>query len=185
MPGSDDEFSDLEDIENDSDDDDTSSTPIVPPNQSSTSATLPSWSPTLTPVNVTPFTSHVGPKVAIPESPSDTFQLNQMFTPAFLDAIVKQTNLYAKEVMGEDKYESWEKVTQVELKAYLGFVSSVGSLPLMITEAKIKIFTTFQWQTGFREIGFGRSPGTSILPTTALLFQEGHLDMTGWERCVW
>ena len=116
MPGSDDEFSDLENVD---DDDDTSSTPIAPPNPSSTSTSLPSWSATLTPANVAPFTSHVGPKVTIPESPSDTFQL--MFTPSFLDAIVEQTNLYAKEVMGEDKYESWEKVTQEELKAYLGF----------------------------------------------------------------
>ena len=98
MPGSDDEFGDLEDIENDSDDDDTSCTPTAPPTQSSTSATLPSWSATPTSeYNTLHFPCW--PKVAIPDSPSDTFQL--MFTPAFLDTIVEQTNLHAKEVMGE------------------------------------------------------------------------------------
>ena len=46
--------------------------------------------------------SPVGPKVEIPRSPSDAFEL--IFTPAFLDTIVERSNLYAKEVMGEDKY---------------------------------------------------------------------------------
>ena len=83
MPGSDDEFSDLEDIEDiddDNDDNDSLDTPNPPPpNQNSASDTLPTWSTTLTPVTVPPFTSPVGPKVPIPESPSDTFEM--MFTP--------------------------------------------------------------------------------------------------------
>ena len=93
MPGSDDEFIDLEDIENDSDDDDdTSCTPTAPPTQTSTSATLPSWSATPTSVNVAPFTSHVGPKVATPDSPSDTFQL--MFTqPSWTPLWSKPTSM--------------------------------------------------------------------------------------------
>ena len=39
---------------------------------------------------------------------------------------MEQTNLYAKEVMGEEKYQSWENVTQEELKAYLGFCVLMG-----------------------------------------------------------
>ena len=125
MPGSDDEFSDLEDIEDIDDDNDSLDTPNPPPpNQNSASDTLPSWSTTLTPVTVPPFTSPVGPKVPIPESPSDTFEM--MFTPAFLDTMVQQSNLYAKEVMGDEKYTTWEKITTDELKAYLGFCILMG-----------------------------------------------------------
>ena len=43
--------------------------------------------------------SPVGPKVDIPESPCDTFEL--LFTPTLLDDIIEQSNLYAKEVMGD------------------------------------------------------------------------------------
>ena len=66
----------------------------------------------------------MGPKVNIPESPADTFEL--LFTPAFLGDIVEQSNLYAKEVMGEEWYSSWDKITTEELKAYLGFYILMG-----------------------------------------------------------
>lgn len=68
--------------------------------------------------------SPVGPTVAIPESPSEVFEL--MFTPSLMDAIVEQTNRYAKEVMGGEKYDAWDKVTTEELKAYLGFCILMG-----------------------------------------------------------
>ena len=88
MPGSDDEFSDLEEVcledaENDNDDDDNGSVtlPQPPPTdtQGSSMDALLCWTSTLTPTTIMPFTSSVGPKVAIPDSPSDIFQL--MFTP--------------------------------------------------------------------------------------------------------
>ena len=158
MPGSDDEFSDLEDMEDDDNNDDnrvhysslhpppgsfsdpsspngaTGSTP--PPSGAAGSApspndapgsgsdTLPCWSSTPTPFTISPFSSPVGPKVNIPESPADTFEL--LFTPAFLGDIVEQSNLYAKEVMGEERYSSWDKITTEELKAYLGFCILMG-----------------------------------------------------------
>ena len=112
MPRSDD---DLEDIDDDDDDNtDNSDQPNTQPKtsspppgntQASNSDTLPNWCPDLTPVTIHPFTSPVGPKLDIPESPSD--MLKQLFTPAFLDTIAQQSNLYTKEVMGEDKYKSW------------------------------------------------------------------------------
>ena len=42
-----------------------------------------------------------------------------------MDEMVEQSNLYAKEVMGEETYATWEKITQ-ELKAYLGFSVLMG-----------------------------------------------------------
>ena len=137
MPGSDNEFSDLEDVEEDDNAYDTDSgdeiatptpptPPTPPPRQtpSSNSDTLPTWSSTLKPVTIQPFTSPVGPKVAIPDSPSGTFDM--LFTPALMDTIVEQSKLYAKEVMGDDKYSSWVKITREELKAYLGFCILMG-----------------------------------------------------------
>ena len=39
-----------------------------------------------------------------------------MFTPDLLDDMVEQTNLYAKEVMREEKYSAWSKITREELR---------------------------------------------------------------------
>ena len=50
----------------------------------------------------------------IPETASKVFEL--MFTLSFMDMIVKQSNLYAKQVMGDEKYASWEKITREELR---------------------------------------------------------------------
>ena len=122
MPGSDDEFSDLEedvyleDIEDDDDDNRVHYSSLHPPPGSSSNAatgstpppsgavgsapspndapgsssdTLPCWSSTPTPFTIPPFSSPVGPKVDIPESPADTFEL--LFTPSFLGDIVEQS----------------------------------------------------------------------------------------------
>ena len=100
--------------------------PQLSPNdtRSSISGSLPSWSSNLTPITIPLFSSPVGPTVDIPESPIDTFDL--MFMPDLLDDMVQQTNLYAKEVMGEEKYSAWNKVTSEELRAYLGFSILMG-----------------------------------------------------------
>ena len=45
-----------------------------------------------------------------------------------------QTNLYAKQVMGEEKYEDWEKVGVQELKAYIGFSILMGLVQLPAIE---------------------------------------------------
>ena len=55
----------------------------------------------------------------VPETASEVFDL--MFTPSLMDTIVEESNLYAKQVMGEEKYACWEKITREELRAYLGF----------------------------------------------------------------
>ena len=60
----------------------------------------------------------------VPETASEVFDLT--FTPSFMDMIVEQSNLYAKQVMGEEKYASWEKISREELGAYLGFCILMG-----------------------------------------------------------
>ena len=60
----------------------------------------------------------------VPETALEVFDL--MFTPSLMDKIVEQSNLYAKQVMGEEKYATWEKISQEELKAYLGFCILMG-----------------------------------------------------------
>ena len=131
MSGSEDEFDDVEDadLENGEDDDEDENKSAAPPhlppsNSSSSSDTLPCWSPTLTPVTIPPFCSPVGPTIDIPESPIDT--LDPMFTPDLVDDMVEKSNRYAKEVMGEEKFSVWTKVTREELRAYLGFCVLMG-----------------------------------------------------------
>ena len=68
-----------------------SSAPSIPPTQ---------WSSILSSVSINDFMSPIGPTIAVPESPSEVFEL--MFTPSLMDTIVEQTNLYAKQVMGDD-----------------------------------------------------------------------------------
>ena len=132
MPGSDDEFSDCDLDENEDNGDNNDDITGVPttsqPQQVNSGASStpppPQWSSLLNSISISDFTSPVGPTVAIPESPSEVFEL--MFTPSLMDAIVEQTNLYAKEVMGGEKYDAWDKVTTDELKAYLGFCILMG-----------------------------------------------------------
>ena len=95
-----------------------SSTPPSPPSSS------PQWSSSLNSVSISDFTSPVGPTVTIPECPLEVFE--RMFTPSLMDAIVEQTNLYAKEVIRGEKYDAWYKVTTEKLKAYFGFCILMG-----------------------------------------------------------
>ena len=132
MPGSEDEFSDcdLEDEDEDEDENDVSvGEQTTPPSSAqqanSTAPALPTdWSSNLTSLTIGDFNSPVGPTVPIPETASEVFDL--MFTPSFMDMIVEQSNLYAKQVMGDEKYASWEKITREELRAYLGFCVLMG-----------------------------------------------------------
>ena len=146
MSRSEDEFSDcdLDENENDEDNDEdidkpTSSQPqqttssvssqSSPPPASLQTSPPPQWSSILSSISISDFTLPVGPTVAVPESPSEVFEL--MFTPSLMDTIAKQTNLYAKEVMGDKRFATWEKVTGDELKAYLGFciLMEINRLP--------------------------------------------------------
>ena len=64
----------------------------------------------------------------IPCSVLETFYL--LFTRELLQYIVDQTNLYAQQCMGEDKYATWNKVTFEELNAFIGFMILMGLVQL-------------------------------------------------------
>lgn len=85
-----------------------------------------SWSSDPSPLNTAPFTQPVGPTVNVPDSVVSGFGL--LFTDEI--CAYNQTNMYAKEVLGE-KYDSWDKVTVEELRAYFGFMILMVSLPAL------------------------------------------------------
>lgn len=85
-----------------------------------------SWSTTLSPLDIAPFTQSIGPAVAIPHSQLETFNL--FFTDGICSFIVQQSNLYAEQVLG-DKYGDLEPITTQELRAYFGFMLLMGLYP--------------------------------------------------------
>ena len=64
----------------------------------------------------------------LPESPSEIFSL--FFTPTIMSNIVEESNKYAKQMMGEEKYAKWTPITERELKAYFGFCILMGIVSL-------------------------------------------------------
>ena len=87
------------------------------------------WSSILEKVTITPFQHKVGPEVTVPSSPLGTFFL--FFTTSIIQHIVQETNRYAAECMGQEKYETWQKVTADEITAFMGFMilMSIVHLP--------------------------------------------------------
>ena len=51
-----------------------------------------------------------------------------------MDDMVHQSNLYAEQLMGVEKYREWEKITTTELRAYLGFAILMGMVHLPAVE---------------------------------------------------
>ena len=77
------------------------------------------WTELLTQVPVKDFTSTTGPTVNIPQSPLEVFKL--FFLDDLLDSIVEESNRYAAQVMGDERYREWTKV-----KAFFGFSILMG-----------------------------------------------------------
>ena len=149
MEGSDNEFCNIEDVggydSNDElhDDASLSEDPTAPPDDDVLDSTIdpdsdmdsaaadsePQWTTTLKRNTVSSFSSYVGPAVSISKSPMEVFQL--FFIPELLDMIVKETNNYAKLVMGDEKFSKWSKMDVAELKALLGFkiLMAMNNLP--------------------------------------------------------
>ena len=143
MEGSDDEFSDLGEVEEDEDDDNlfpTTSSPCSSEVHTSPSCITPtspsithhnthtptntdnctSWSSILNPVTIKPFRSPVGPTIPISASPLEVFQL--FFSEDLMENIVRECNRYASQVMGDEKFQEWRAMNVDELKAFLGFI---------------------------------------------------------------
>ena len=85
------------------------------------------WSSTLKRVEVKSFEQHVGPQVVVPCSSVGAFFF---FTRTLLEYIVLESNKYALKCMGQEKYDSWEKITVDELTAFLGFMLLMGIVRL-------------------------------------------------------
>ena len=86
------------------------------------------WSEKLTGISISPFTEACGPKVPIPSSVLGIFSL--FFTSQILEYIVAQSNQFALECMGGEKFASWTKITVEELQAYMGFILLMGLVKL-------------------------------------------------------
>ena len=80
------------------------------------------WSPVATRVDVQSFTEPIGPTVALPDNPLDTFLL--LFTPTIIEHIVRETNRYAQQCLANTDKEWATNAT--EMKAYLGFCILMG-----------------------------------------------------------
>ena len=86
------------------------------------------WSDTLEEVKVKEFKSPTGPTVPVPCSILETFFL--LFTRDLIQYIADQTNLYAQQCMGPEKYADWTKVTPEEINAFFGFMILMGLVQL-------------------------------------------------------
>ena len=86
------------------------------------------WSSSLTSVSVKPVEHPTGPTVPVPCSVSGIFSLS--FTEDLWWYIVAQTNLYAQQCIGEEKYTRWDKVIVEEMKAFYGFTILMGMVRL-------------------------------------------------------
>lgn len=62
------------------------------------------------------FTAPVGPTVTIPELPLEVFEL--FFTRDLQEMIVEESNRYARQVMGEERYAQRTQITVDELKLF-------------------------------------------------------------------
>jgi hypothetical protein len=82
------------------------------------------WATTLTPVEVKSFDSPVGPTTAIPESPGEVFEM--FFTDDLMTRIVTESNRYAEDDMGGEKFTKWTKITADEMKAFVEFSILMG-----------------------------------------------------------
>ena len=87
------------------------------------------WEDQLAPISTKPFSSPVGPRVAIPSGIKETFSL--FFTTTVLQHIVDQSNNYALDFLDEvGRRESWTMITLEELQAYMGFMILMGIVKL-------------------------------------------------------
>ena len=127
------------------------------------------------------FTSRVGPTVPIPDAPLDVFEL--FFSHDLQEMIVCESNRYARQVMGEERYRSWKKITVEELKAFFGFFILMGidHLPSIVDYwSKDMLPLQRRSLTGT----FGKSPGTCTLWTTKILLLVETPRMIGLARFV-
>ena len=84
-----------------------------------------SWYQLMVPVDVDDFhQGTAGPTVTVPDSVREVFHL--IFTETIVDHIFGESNRYACLIMGESKYEKWERLKRDDIFAYLGIMVIMG-----------------------------------------------------------
>ena len=86
------------------------------------------WDDELQPVNIEEFTETAGLNTTLPSTYIDIFKL--FFTNDIVDHITQQTNEYASECMGEERFAKWEKVCGNDIYAYFGIMIIMGLVKL-------------------------------------------------------
>ena len=129
------------------------------------------------------FNEPVGAAVSVPNTVKGLFRL--IFDRVLIDHIVEETNRYARTVMGESRYEKWEKIKADDIYTYFGIMIMMGLVELQSLHD--------YWQ---RDPLFNcpaiteRRPGTSswryisisILWTTVASFHQVTQGMTAFVR---
>ncbi|XP_011407403.1 PREDICTED: uncharacterized protein LOC105314748 [Amphimedon queenslandica] len=87
-----------------------------------------SWSDLLEPVSYENFKDEKGPTTALPATPLEVFRL--FFNSTITELLVTETNRYASLCLGEERYESWDPVTEKDIFAYFGVMIVIGLIKL-------------------------------------------------------
>ena len=82
------------------------------------------WSAELSEVDVSPFVQPVDPSNILPPTVRGIFQL--FFTSTLVAAIVEQTNIYTRQVLGDVAESKWTDVTPDDIWAFFGFAILMG-----------------------------------------------------------
>ena len=102
------------------------------------------WSSQLNPLQMQQFSERVGPTFTMPDTPLGIF--SKFFTDDFLESIVFQSNLYASQVMSEESFSNWHKISLEELKAYFGFYILMGINRLPSLDDYWKLDSVFHYK---------------------------------------
>ena len=71
------------------------------------------WSSQLRGVDIPPFVEPVGPAIQLPPTVLGVFRL--FFTTSLVATIIEQTNLYARQVLGDEADNKWADVTSEDI----------------------------------------------------------------------
>ena len=72
-------------------------------------------------VDVSPFLEPVGPAIQLPSTVLGMFRL--FLTTSLVATIVEQTNIYARQVLGDEVETKWTDITSEDIWAFLDFPS--------------------------------------------------------------
>ena len=95
---------------------------------------------------------------------------------------MEQLNLYAQEVMSDERYEKWDQISIEDLEAYFGFNILMGINSLPSLEDYWKKDPVYHYAPVADCISRDRFSEISILWTILLLYHVPHQHMTALAR---